>query len=85
MKNAVFWNIKAHFIPHRKQYVSATEPSRVILCEICGFHDGDYEECRLLGCDAVWLLGSHKRNTASHPRRRHSSSLIRLKGCVERK
>jgi hypothetical protein len=20
------------------------------------FHGGDYEECRLLGCDAVWLL-----------------------------
>jgi hypothetical protein len=24
--------------------------------EISGFHDGDYEECRLLGCDAVYLL-----------------------------
>jgi hypothetical protein len=21
-----------------------------------GFHGGDYEECRFLGCDAVWLL-----------------------------
>jgi hypothetical protein len=21
-----------------------------------GYHGGDYEECSLLGCDAVWLL-----------------------------
>jgi hypothetical protein len=27
-----------------------------MLCKICGFHGGDYEEYRLLGCDAVWLL-----------------------------
>jgi hypothetical protein len=26
------------------------------ICKIWGFHDGDYEECRLLGCYAVWLL-----------------------------
>jgi hypothetical protein len=25
-------------------------------CKICGFHGGDYEECHLLGCDAIWLL-----------------------------
>jgi hypothetical protein len=25
-------------------------------CKIWGFHDVDYEECRLLGCYAVWLL-----------------------------
>jgi hypothetical protein len=24
--------------------------------KICGFHGGDYEECCLLGCCAVWLL-----------------------------
>jgi hypothetical protein len=29
-------------------YVSATEPSQLILCKILGFHGGDYEECRLL-------------------------------------
>jgi hypothetical protein len=29
-------------------YVSATEPSRLMLCKICGFHGGDYEECCLL-------------------------------------
>jgi hypothetical protein len=26
------------------------------LCKICGFYGGDYEEWRLLGCYAVWLL-----------------------------
>jgi hypothetical protein len=30
-------------------YVSATEPSRLMLCKIWGFHGRDYEECRLLG------------------------------------
>jgi hypothetical protein len=28
----------------------------VFLCNIRGFHGGDYEELRLLGCYAVWLL-----------------------------
>jgi hypothetical protein len=27
-----------------------------LLCKISGFHGGDYEEWRLLGCYAVWLL-----------------------------
>jgi hypothetical protein len=49
MKNAVFWDIKTKFTPHRRHYVSATESSRLKLCKICGFHGGDYEECRLLG------------------------------------
>jgi hypothetical protein len=31
------------------RYVSATEPSRLMLCKILGFHGSDYEECRLLG------------------------------------
>jgi hypothetical protein len=26
------------------------------ICKICGFNGGDYEECRLLVCYAVWLL-----------------------------
>jgi hypothetical protein len=26
------------------------------VCKILGFQGGDYEECRLLGCDAVCLL-----------------------------
>jgi hypothetical protein len=28
-------------------YVSATEPSLLMLCKICGFHGSDYEECHL--------------------------------------
>jgi hypothetical protein len=27
-----------------------------IVVKICGFHDCDYEEWRLPGCYAVWLL-----------------------------
>jgi hypothetical protein len=30
-------------------YVSATDPSQLMLCKIWGFHGGNYEECRLLG------------------------------------
>jgi hypothetical protein len=30
-------------------YVSAIEPSWLMLCKIWGFHGSDYEECRLLG------------------------------------
>jgi hypothetical protein len=56
MKNAVFWDIKTKFVPHRKHYVSATDHSRLLLCKIWDFHGGDCEECRLLGCDVVRLL-----------------------------
>jgi hypothetical protein len=69
--------------------------------KIRGLHAGDYEECRLLGCGAVYILrkltfrrnvspqlfypqdggdkflrnvGLHNVYTASHPRRRHSST-----------
>jgi hypothetical protein len=31
MKNAVCWDIKTQFVPHRKHYISATEPSRLPL------------------------------------------------------
>jgi hypothetical protein len=34
MKNAVFWDIKTQFVPHRKHHVCATEPSRLLLCKI---------------------------------------------------
>jgi hypothetical protein len=30
-------------------YVSATDPSQLMVRKIWGFHDGDYEECRFLG------------------------------------
>jgi hypothetical protein len=38
--------IKTQFAPHRRHYISAREPSRLMLCKILGFHSG---ECRLLG------------------------------------
>jgi hypothetical protein len=53
MNNDVFWDIKAQFIPHRRYYVSATEPSRLILYKVSCFQSGDYKECSLLGCDAM--------------------------------
>jgi hypothetical protein len=31
------------------QYVSATEPSRLMIYKIWGFHGSDYEQCRPLG------------------------------------
>jgi hypothetical protein len=55
MKNVFFWDSKTQFVPHRKHYVSAREASRLMLCKILGFHGGDYEECCLLGCEAMWL------------------------------
>jgi hypothetical protein len=27
-----------------------------VTCKFWGFHGGNYEECRLLRCDAVWVL-----------------------------
>jgi hypothetical protein len=30
--------------------------SENLFCKISGFHGGDYEELRLLGCYAVWFL-----------------------------
>jgi hypothetical protein len=48
MEKAVFWYLKAQFVPHRKHHVSATEPSRLILFKSWDFDDGDYEEYRLL-------------------------------------
>jgi hypothetical protein len=42
-------------------YVSVTEPSRLMLCKILGFHGGDYEECRFL---------------VLYPRKRHFSEMF---------
>jgi hypothetical protein len=50
MNNAVFWDIKTPVCTSQEtHYVSATESSRLMLCKICGFHGGDYEEWCLLG------------------------------------
>jgi hypothetical protein len=46
--NVVFWDIKTQFVPQETHYVTATEPSRLMLCMVWGFHGADCEECRLL-------------------------------------
>jgi hypothetical protein len=57
MRNAVFWDIKPPVrTSQEKPYVSDTEPSRLMLCKSIGFHGGDYEKCRLMGCDAFVAL-----------------------------
>jgi hypothetical protein len=53
MKNAVFWDIKTHFIPRRKHITSPLLSPASMLCKIRDAHGGDYEERRLLGCGAV--------------------------------
>jgi hypothetical protein len=49
MKNAVFWDIEAQFVPHRIHITPPQQPTQLMLCKIFGCHGGDYEECRLLG------------------------------------
>jgi hypothetical protein len=34
VNNAVFWDIENRSLPHRKHYISVTEPSRLMLCKI---------------------------------------------------
>jgi hypothetical protein len=53
VKNAIFWDIKIQSIPHRRQYVSATELSPLMLCKIFAFLGGVYEKYHLLGCYAM--------------------------------
>jgi hypothetical protein len=49
MKNALFWDIEAQFIPHPDtHYISATDFSRLMVCKIGRIFGGDYEECCLL-------------------------------------
>jgi hypothetical protein len=54
MKNAVLWDVTV-CTSQETHYVSATEPGRLMLCKIWGFTVVT-EECRLLGCYAMWLL-----------------------------
>jgi hypothetical protein len=34
MKNVVFWDIKAQFVPQETHFVSVTESHRLMLCKI---------------------------------------------------
>jgi hypothetical protein len=41
---------------------------KLVICIIWYFHGGDYEECRLLGCYAVWLFqGARFRKNVAPP------------------
>jgi hypothetical protein len=60
MKNVVSWDIKIQLVSQSRgiwnpvlssqetHYISTTESGQFMLCKICGFHGGDYEEFRLL-------------------------------------
>jgi hypothetical protein len=56
MKNAVFWDINPVRTSQETYYVSATELSLLMICNICGFYGSNYEECCLMGFYALWLL-----------------------------
>jgi hypothetical protein len=57
MKNVVFWDIIPQFVLRRRHITSPSQsPASLMLWKIRGFHGGDYEERRLLGCYVVWLL-----------------------------
>jgi hypothetical protein len=43
----------------------ATFPNAAVSCKILGSRGGDYEECRLLGCVAVWLTVVSEERIAS--------------------
>jgi hypothetical protein len=50
MKKAVFWDIKAQFLLHRRHITSPLQSrDGLMLCKIWGFLGSDFEECRLLG------------------------------------
>jgi hypothetical protein len=84
MKNAIFWNLKTQFVPHRKYYISATEPSWLMLCKIWGLRDCEYEELLVTAnvVLACWLFSPwwwmqyfppKGRFLQESPRRWHSS------------
>jgi hypothetical protein len=48
-----------------------------MLCNIWGFHGGDYEECRLLGYnDALWLLLLHGYGAVSHGKDKARGTMV---------
>jgi hypothetical protein len=53
MNNAVIRDKTPLRTSQEAHYISATEPSNLTVCNILGFHGCDYEECRLLWCNAV--------------------------------
>jgi hypothetical protein len=65
------WDEKCRLLSYKNQvrtsqethYVSATESSQLMLCEIWGFHVGVYEECCFLGYKTQFVL--HRRHITS--------------------
>jgi hypothetical protein len=48
-QNGVLWDVTPCASCRNPRFGGTTEPSRLMICKIWGFHDGDYEECPLLG------------------------------------
>jgi hypothetical protein len=46
------WSLSMHYIRRSGTWLSKTSRKQHS-CKIWGFHGGDYEECRLLGCGSV--------------------------------
>jgi hypothetical protein len=49
-------NIREFYQMLHNGRITGDRPNFLILCKIWGFRDGNYEECRLMECDAVRLL-----------------------------
>jgi hypothetical protein len=57
-------------ISQEAHYVSATEPSQLMLSKISGFHGSDYDDCRLLGYKKPVRISQETHNvSATDPRR----------------
>jgi hypothetical protein len=52
--NGVFWDVTPCGFCKNPRF-GGTELALYITRKIWGLHGGDYEERRLLGCDAVWV------------------------------
>jgi hypothetical protein len=52
-------------------------------CKIWGFHSGDYEACRLLGCGAVWILCEPTFRSNISPPSADCSHLLTLVPCSQ--
>jgi hypothetical protein len=58
MRNAVSCDMKTRLLPHRRHYVSATEPNRLMLCKIWGFHGA----MRNAFCDIKTQFVPHRKH-----------------------
>jgi hypothetical protein len=56
MKNVVFWDKNSVRTSQETYFLSPTELSRLMLCQIWGFHGVEYEEYSILEYDSVLLL-----------------------------